>query len=413
MADIVQPLELVAGVSPATGVSMNVPPSANRIRGDNYSNQWVHITGPVDRYIQPFQTGISWAFTLPFSQSVQITATFEAPPGWNQAAQVSGQKCVLIVSEDAYGASHDSSGFPAVSTNVYVEHFEDNADPAHPYSARFYIPRSIMSALAITLSYLALPYRYYTGASAASTATSTATETSAGAQTVASAAVAPGSTDAAAPGSTDSATPSTSNDSTTEDAQHNHSLVFSLVVHNHTDPQGGSTGNNTPNTIVNSLATPTQNDSPFHAHPHSHTVAHAHTFTNTHLHAHTATHAHNVTVAAHQHAITVTTTVATTVTMLPQIVEELTTPSWGLVVDGTPISAPPLDALDLDILPTVMKDASGVPTIGWHTIAWTPATRTRLQADLVVQLLVSAGGLTLGNSAAFAPAAFAPGAFAL
>lgn len=122
------PVDLIVGTTPAAGISVRCPETATRIHAYNFSNQWVHITSPIDQFVNPGQTGASYPVVLPTVGFVTLTALFEAPPGWTQPATIAGQKCTLTIEDDA-GVRSEGVTIPQGAVRSYGP-FQFVAPPA-------------------------------------------------------------------------------------------------------------------------------------------------------------------------------------------------------------------------------------------------------------------------------------------
>lgn len=231
------------------------------------------------------------------------------------------------------------------ATNIWVDSFEDNLDPTHPYTRSIYIPPDAVAVNALTLNLKTKAYRYYVKAV-----------------------------------------------STTADAAHSHVLPWAnylngqtsfsgtgasggpsnaMADHSHADPQGGVTAGANP--IISNTYNPHTHTGPSHAHGPSvgqYWLIDTQTAVN----------------GAHQHAIT-----------LVVGINETTTPAtMELKVDGAVASASATTLTDFDLTPYLTKDAAGKIVRGWHDLTFTPDVNGRIQAAIYEKVFIQSRGVVAG-----------------
>lgn len=342
------------------------------------------------------------------------------------------------------------------ATNMYAEHFADNASPDKPCRFRFPVDSDCVRINRVVLKYDLEAFRAYeraaeAGGSAATTSGSdgggTRTSEAAGEaevttpvttfaeQVVITGAIdsygdAKANTDGNALGletdaatgrtgasgdiatqSSGSLTTGTGNGNTGEsdDTSHSHSSPY----HNH----GTNPGMNVRVTVNSATCS--------HAHPagshthnisgHTHTVpSHSHTL-NSHRHSisqhqHGMAHTHGasvrvtipaltVHVPSHRHTVSIPT--HTHSLNLPShthgltygIFEGSTASAVTIRVDGSPVPASAVQGGEVDLVPYMSKDERGKITRGtWHEVEITPDTDTRIVADIYVKVFIRSQG---------------------
>ena len=238
------------------------------------------------------------------------------------------------------------------ATNMYAEHYADNADDSHPLEMKFFIDEACVHINAVMLRYDLANFRSYS-AGAEAGGSSTPTSSSSGASTPTSSS---GGSTTRTSSTSDSAINASNAGSYLATGQpiiagsdHYHTITIGQTYHTHTDDG------------------------------HSHTVyipSHTHTVS---ISAHT----HTVTIPSHTHAV------------IHGIYEGGIASSVSVTVDGTAV--PSEDAsTEMNIVDYLTKDGDGLITRNtWHSVVITPDTLTRIVADIFVKTFIrSIGGGT-------------------
>lgn len=323
----------LTSVTGPTDISEPINFNAGSVQVDNWTNQIVYLP-EIDRYIDPYTTGAIYLYT-----SHILRVKFSAPGTFPQASAKSGEICKVTVYANTVPFALANVQKQVLNLSTWVEHFEDNIDAGHPYSANFYIPTQTLTVSQLLLSWKNLSYRYYVSAAASSSATQAGPHAHPISQFT-----------NVNTGSAGSLSSPTSTDTPTSGNQ--------LTLHTHVT-SGVTSGTESTN--------------------HAHQVSHGHTINNVHFHSQTQPTATDNDNPAHTHQI------STNVTLTPGIVETTSAGTLQLKVDGN-VASTALNATDFDITSYLTKDANGLPTTGWHTLVFTPNQNARIQADLVSQV---------------------------
>lgn len=300
------------------------------------------------------------------------------------------------------------------ATNMYAEHFADNADEAHPLRLRYWIDADCARINRVLLAWTLEAFRSYSrGTEAGGNATRTSTAggnttltiprkvyasdvklgapidfngdpvsatgvNAQGTSTSSQSSVLTGGADPAASGSAGSHS---------HEYTHKHRYTGASEYTGTGLTTGGVSSNST--------------DS---AGSHSHGIGHTHRFAHTHgiaAHQHTMHHYHGGSVSvtipelqfnidAHSHDVSFP---AHRHNQEHGVYEGSVASGVTLRVDGTAVPAGVLDGGELDIVPYMSKDGAGRITRGaWHSVEITPDGLTRIVADIFVKTFIRSQG---------------------
>ena len=342
------------------------------------------------------------------------------------------------------------------ATNMYAEHFADNADATHPLRLRYWIDTDCVRINRVLLAWTLEAFRSYSrGTEAGGSATRTSTaggrtqltqaqrivtvRNNTGGAVTGDGTVNKGATDDNASddggrttdqytGSTAGAsvyttTPASGNTGAEGGHTHNgngHTHSFSgsdSVGYGHAHTLTGSTTQTagikdySPLSVSISGSTGGSSASTSSAGGHSHTLgSHTHTMGHTHSvpHSHTIPEHHHG--MAHFHWFNVDVTIPAISFQIDDHSHDVSFPAHRhdqehgvfegsaasgvtLKVDGTAVPASAIDGGELDIVPYMSKDDAGKITRGtWHSVEITPDGLTRIVADIFVKTFIRSQG---------------------
>jgi phage minor structural protein len=267
------------------------------------------------------------------------------------------------------------------ATNIDSHDYNDNADPSNPAVIRFYLPEEMVRVNKLNLTYETKEFRTYGKATQGGGATSTTT--SGGGGTTATSSSGGGVSTSTNSGGGSTATSSGGGGTNVSSSN----VDFAGVTLRTGIPYGSTLP---PYELHEHLVTLADaalaHDHTVSIPSHTHTVSipnHSHDFS-------VPNHSHSVTVPSHTHDFSIpnhTHDIQHGIYKLAQL------PSFvSIKVDGNTVPYTATSGENIDLIPYLAIDTSGMVVRGWHTIEITPNDLGRITAQITTQFFIQSRG---------------------
>ena len=264
------------------------------------------------------------------------------------------------------------------ATNMLAYSYCDNADPNSPAVIRFYLPEEMVRINKVLLTYETTEFRTYGRATKGGGAT-TATSSSGGGTTATSSS---GGGTTATSSSGGSVSKSTASGGATTTTSGTSDFVDEFILTTTPRPEGALYDVHSHRINLQWLQ-------------HTHRVsipAHTHNF-EIPAHTHTVTipnHTHTVSIPNHTHTVSIpnhTHEIEHGIFLLDRLPSTVT-----IKVDGNTVPVTAINGEDVDLIPYLATDDSGMIIRGWHTVEIAPNDLGRINAQLITQFFIQSRG---------------------